>query len=120
MTQYGFFFDQSRCTGCRDCSVACKNWHQLPPGPLKYLKVYEYEKGSFPQVRIHFQWIPCYRCEEPACMSVCPVNAIRKEPKYGAVLIDSEKCTGCRICYDGLFRQSHFNVCFVTFVQTSG
>ena len=33
-------------------------------------------------------------------MSVCPVNAIRKEPKYGAVLIDSEKCTGCRICYD--------------------
>jgi hypothetical protein len=27
--------------------VACKNWHQLPPGPLKYPKAYEYEKGSF-------------------------------------------------------------------------
>ena len=57
MTQYGFFFYQSRCTGCRDCSVACKNWHQLPPGPLKYLKVFEYEKGSFPTVRIHFQFL---------------------------------------------------------------
>ena len=27
--------------------MACKNWHQLPPGPLKYPKAYEYEKGSF-------------------------------------------------------------------------
>jgi len=100
MTQYGFFFDQSRCTGCRDCSVACKNWHQLPPGPLKYLKVFEYEKGSFPTVRIHFQWVPCYHCEKPACVDACPTEAIRKEPKYGAVLIDSEKCTGCRNCYE--------------------
>jgi anaerobic dimethyl sulfoxide reductase subunit B (iron-sulfur subunit) len=100
MTQYGFFFDQSRCTGCRDCTVACKNWHQLPPGPLKYLKVYEYEKGSFPQIRIHFQWVPCYHCEKPVCVKACPADAIRKEPKYGAVLTDSEKCTGCRICYD--------------------
>src|SRR5271157_6645334 len=100
MTQYGFFFDQSRCTGCRDCTVACKNWHQLPAGPLKYLKVYEYEKGAFPTVRIHFQWIPCYHCEKPVCMEACPVAAISKEPKYGAVLIDADKCTGCRNCYE--------------------
>ena len=33
-------------------------------------------------------------------MSACPVEAIRKEPKYGAVLVDSEKCTGCRNCYE--------------------
>jgi len=33
-------------------------------------------------------------------MSACPVGAIRKEPKYGAVLIDSEKCSGCRVCYE--------------------
>ena len=100
MTQYAFFFDQSRCTGCRDCTVACKNWHQFPPGPLKYLKVYEYEKGAFPTVRIHFQWVPCYHCEKPVCMDACPVDAISKEPKYGAVLIDADKCTGCRNCYE--------------------
>jgi len=100
MTQYAFFFDQSRCTGCRDCSVACKNWHQLPPGPLTYLRVYEYEKGTFPTVRIHFQWVPCYHCEEPSCISACPVEAIYKEPKYGAVLIDAGKCTGCCNCYE--------------------
>lgn len=100
MEQYGFFYDQSRCTGCKTCAVACKNWHGIPPGPVKYLRVYEYEKGSFPNVRIHFQWVPCYHCEEPICVGSCPPQAMYKEDTYGAVLIDSEKCDGCRICYD--------------------
>ena len=100
MAQYGFLFDQSRCSGCHACAVACKNWHALPPGPLKYLRIYEYEKGSFPDVRVHFLWVPCYHCEEPACVVACPCDAIYKEPRYGAVLIESEKCDGCRICYD--------------------
>ena len=100
IAQHGFFFDQSRCSGCSACAVACKNWHGLPAGPLKYLRVYEYEKGSFPNVRIHYQWVPCYHCEEPVCVSSCPLEAINKEPKYGAVLIDGEKCDGCRLCYD--------------------
>ena len=100
MEQYGFFFDQSRCLGCHTCAVACKNWNKLPPGPLKYLRIYEYEKGSFANVRLHFQWVPCYHCEEPVCVDNCPNQAMYKEPKYGAVLIDIEKCDGCRICYD--------------------
>jgi anaerobic dimethyl sulfoxide reductase subunit B (iron-sulfur subunit) len=100
MMQYGFYFDQSRCTGCQTCAVACKNWHGLPPGPVKYLKVYEYEKGGFADLRVHFQWIPCYHCEDPACVSVCLCQAISKEPKYGAVLVNKEKCDGCRVCYD--------------------
>ena len=100
MTQHGFFFDQSRCTGCQTCSVACKNYHALPPGPLKYLRIYQYEKGPFPDVRLHMQWVPCYHCEKPVCADVCPPEAIYKERRYGAVLIDSEKCDGCRLCYD--------------------
>lgn len=100
MTQHGFFFDQSRCTGCQTCSVACKSCHELPPGPTKYLRIFQYEKGPFPDVRLHVQWIPCYHCEKPACLEVCPSGAMYKEPKYGAVLIDREKCDGCRLCYD--------------------
>ncbi len=26
MTQYGFYFDNARCTGCRTCEMACKDW----------------------------------------------------------------------------------------------
>ena len=100
MEQHGFFYDQSRCIGCHGCTVACKNWHNLPPGPLKYLRVYQYERGSFPQVRIHLQWVPCYHCQEPLCVNACPAGAMYKEDKCGAVLIDSDKCDGCRICYD--------------------
>jgi anaerobic dimethyl sulfoxide reductase subunit B (iron-sulfur subunit) len=100
VAQYGFYFDQSRCSGCRACAVACKNWNALPPEPLKFLRIYEYEKGDFPDVRVHIQWIPCYHCEEPACIAHCPSEAIYKENSYGAVLIDSEKCDGCRICYE--------------------
>ncbi|MFC2002172.1 4Fe-4S dicluster domain-containing protein [Chloroflexota bacterium] len=100
MPQHGFFFDQSRCTGCQTCAVACKNWHGLPPGPVKFLRIYEYEKGSFPDVRTHFHWFPCYHCENPVCATNCPCEALYKEDKYGAVLINSESCDGCRVCYD--------------------
>jgi anaerobic dimethyl sulfoxide reductase subunit B (iron-sulfur subunit) len=100
MSQYGFFFDQSRCTGCQTCTVACKSYHELPPGPLKYLRVYQYEKGAFPAVRIHVQWIPCYHCENPACVDACPTEAIYKEEDYGAVLIVQDDCIGCRECYE--------------------
>jgi Fe-S-cluster-containing dehydrogenase component len=27
---YAFFIDTDRCTGCRGCQVACKQWHDLP------------------------------------------------------------------------------------------
>jgi anaerobic dimethyl sulfoxide reductase subunit B len=100
MAQFGFFFDQSRCTGCQTCVLACKSYHDLPPGPLKYLRVYQYEKGAFPQVRLHVQWVPCYHCEEPACVDGCPNDAIYKETRYGAVLIDAARCDGCRRCYE--------------------
>jgi len=100
VNQYGFFFDQSRCTGCQTCSLACKSYHDLPAGPLKYLRIYQYEKGPFPDVSLHVQWIPCYHCLKPDCMEACPSNAIFKEPKYGAVLIDNDKCDGCRLCYE--------------------
>jgi anaerobic dimethyl sulfoxide reductase subunit B (iron-sulfur subunit) len=100
MSQFGFFFDQSRCTGCQTCAVACKNWNGLPPGPLKYLRIYEYEKGSFPDLRVHIQWVPCYHCEKPLCAENCPSGALHKENTYGAVLLDSELCNGCRACWD--------------------
>jgi anaerobic dimethyl sulfoxide reductase subunit B (iron-sulfur subunit) len=37
-------------------------------------------------------------CAEPACLSVCPVEAISKRPEDGVVAVDSNKCIGCKSC----------------------
>lgn len=100
MAQYGFFFDQSRCTGCRACTIACKGWYDLPVGPLKYMRVYQWEQGAFPNVRLGLLAINCYHCDKPACMDACPHQAIFKEEKYGAVLVDQERCQGERECWE--------------------
>jgi anaerobic dimethyl sulfoxide reductase subunit B (iron-sulfur subunit) len=41
----------------------------------------------------------CYHCENPVCIKACPNSAIYKEGKYGAVLVDSDKCKGTRKCW---------------------
>ncbi len=99
MTQYGFFIDQSRCIGCNSCTVACMQWHGIPPGSVRWMRVYQWEKGTFPNTRLHILPVPCYHCENPVCLKACPNEAIYKEEKYGAVLVDSKKCTGTRKCW---------------------
>ncbi|WP_417143821.1 4Fe-4S dicluster domain-containing protein [Raoultibacter massiliensis] len=98
MTQYGFFFDQSRCYGCQACATACKDWNGIAPGPEKWMTVYEWESGAFPLTRIHTLAFSCGHCENPACIPACPEKAIFKEERFGAVLVDDEKCIGCREC----------------------
>lgn len=99
MTQHGFFVDLSRCLGCNACVIACKQWHQIPPGPVKWMRVYQWEKGNFPNTRIFLLPIMCYHCERPVCVDACPNCALAKEDKYGAVLLNPDKCKGERKCY---------------------
>ena len=87
MTQYGFYFDQGRCYGCKACSVACKDWNDIAPGPEKWMSVYMWEKNKFPNTSIG---ILAFNCGH---------DAIFKEDKFGAVLVDPEKCEGDRNCF---------------------
>jgi anaerobic dimethyl sulfoxide reductase subunit B (iron-sulfur subunit) len=48
MTQFGFFFDNARCTGCKTCELACKDYKDLP-AELAYRVVYDYEGGDWQQ-----------------------------------------------------------------------
>jgi anaerobic dimethyl sulfoxide reductase subunit B (iron-sulfur subunit) len=37
--QLAFYFDQTRCTGCYTCVVACKDWHDIPAGPASWMLI---------------------------------------------------------------------------------
>ena len=44
---FGFYFDMTRCIGCRACQVACKDKNRLGVGTL-YRGVKSYTVGTFP------------------------------------------------------------------------
>lgn len=100
MNQYGFFIDLSRCIGCNACTVSCKQWHDISPGPAKPVRVYQWETGQFPDIQLHMLPVMCFHCETPLCLDACESKAIYKEEKYGAVLVDREKCQGSRRCWE--------------------
>ncbi len=91
--------DTTRCIGCRACVAACMNENFYVEGnPWNFLN--EIEEGEFPDVKKTFVPLNCMHCEEPACKKVCDeigVYAITKN-EQGVVLIDYDKCIGCRYC----------------------
>ena len=40
----------------------------------------------------------CLHCITPACVSACPVAALKKDPKTGVVYYEENRCIGCRYC----------------------
>lgn len=99
--QMGFYFNQSRCTGCYTCIIACKDWHDVPAGPASWIRVPTIEKGKYPDVSVDFMFVLCYHCAEPPCVPACPVGAITKREEDGVVAVDREACLGkdnCELC----------------------
>lgn len=96
--QIGFYFDQTRCTGCGACQVACKDWHDLPAGSIQWIQMQYTEKGKYPDIFISYLFIPCYHCLDPICMQACPADAISKRSDDGIVIVDSEACLGKKEC----------------------
>jgi anaerobic dimethyl sulfoxide reductase subunit B (iron-sulfur subunit) len=98
MMQVGFYFDQTRCTGCSACRVACKDWNDIPAGPENWMRVRYTEKGKFPKPFVSYIIAPCWHCAEPVCAAACPVDAITKRPEDGIVLVNSDACLGKGEC----------------------
>jgi anaerobic dimethyl sulfoxide reductase subunit B (iron-sulfur subunit) len=96
--QVGFYFDQTRCIGCYACAIACKDWHDISAGPERWMRIEYNEKGKFPNVFVSYRINPCFHCEDPVCIPVCPVGAITKREEDGIVVVDSTKCIGNQEC----------------------
>ena len=99
--QLGFYFDQTRCTGCLTCIVACKDWNDVAAGPASWKRVITLEKGTYPDLFVAHLSTACYHCAEPSCVSACPVNAISRQESNGIVVVDREVCLGrdnCDMC----------------------
>lgn len=101
--QYTLWVDLDYCVGCNACTMACKAENNTPLG-VDFNRVIEIEEGEFldarqkPQVSLTFVAMPCMHCGRPACQAACPVGAITKRAEDGIVLIDKDKCIGCRYC----------------------
>ncbi len=98
MKQLGFYFDQTRCTGCYTCSVACKDWHDINAGPENWMRIISIEKGKFPNLSLTYLAMACYHCADPPCVKACPVKAISKREKDGIVVTNQKLCVGKTEC----------------------
>ncbi|MGD2120456.1 MAG: 4Fe-4S dicluster domain-containing protein [Gemmatimonadota bacterium] len=95
--------DITKCVGCEECVLACKEENDLGPDRLRpgqeavnglsatrFSTILRYPDD-------HFVRQQCRHCLEPACVSACLVGAMQKTPE-GPVIYDSELCMGCRYC----------------------
>jgi len=91
--QMTLMIDPEKCTGCRLCEAVCSIRHEKVCNPTSS--------------RIHVvKWVMsgvyipmvCQQCDPPICQKVCPTDSIKRDNKTGALLIDYDKCVGCRIC----------------------
>lgn len=98
MAKYGWLLDLKRCIECRACESACKQWNQVPTGIGVRLRIVRTrESGVFPAVTTQAASLACNHCDEAWCVKACPVKAISRRAD-GLVLIDHDKCLGCREC----------------------
>jgi anaerobic dimethyl sulfoxide reductase subunit B (iron-sulfur subunit) len=103
-SQLGFFFDQTLCTGCKACQIACKDKYDTPLG-VNYRRVVEYSGGSWsregrvytPQVFAYYTSVSCNHCADAPCVQVCPTTAMARRDD-GTIWVDESKCVGCRYC----------------------
>ncbi len=106
--------DTSKCTACRGCQVACKQWNQLPAEKTTNRGSYEnpatlssktWTKVTFKETSNdgNPEWLfaktQCMHCTDATCVRVCPTGAAQKT-ELGAVIIDQKECTGCRFCVE--------------------
>ena len=112
MTQLALVIDLNVCVGCHACVTSCKEWNTSgsagamadehpygkDPSGTFFNRVQTFEVGTYPDTEtVHFPK-SCLHCEDPPCVPVCPTGASYKRASDGIVLVDYDKCIGCKYC----------------------
>ena len=111
--QFAYALDIARCVGCRRCVYACVDENNQSRDPeIHWIRVLEmdkdrgvdfahadpyYEAETVPREGHFYLPVACQHCENPPCVTSCPVEATWREPD-GIVVIDYDWCIGCRCC----------------------
>lgn len=92
--------NDERCLGCRSCMIECAMAHTDAKTVAEAIR-----SDTPPQSRLHVEPageygmpLQCRHCEEAPCMAVCPTDAIGRLSPDSPVLLDADRCIGCRLC----------------------
>jgi Fe-S-cluster-containing dehydrogenase component len=95
--------DATKCNGCYNCFLACKDEHcgndflpysvSQPTTGHFWMKIIEKERGRYPKVKVSYTAVPCMHCEMPTCVQVAQNGAVYKRAD-GIVIIDPQKAAG--------------------------
>mgnify|MGYP000111295073 FL=1 len=96
MPRWGMVIDVKRCIACWSCAISCKEEHFLPPNVF-WNRLIISENGKYPSSRKLIYPVLCNHCDEPSCVEACPTGATYQR-EDGIVLVDYDKCVGCRAC----------------------
>jgi len=124
MVDKAILYDATRCTACRGCQAACKQWnendeyiplpsdkigvqaknwgsYENPPdlSPQTWLKMKFTEVEANGKVRWLFTRQACMHCTDAGCVKVCP-NGSLYHHTLGFVAYNKDTCTGCGYCID--------------------
>ena len=98
-----FVFDVSKCSGCRNCQIACKDEHvdndwspyakPQPDTGQFWNRIEEKVRGQVPKVKVAYTLHMCQHCDDAPCMKAAPEAVYKRED--GLVIIDPDKAKGC-------------------------
>ena len=97
MAHYAIVVDLDRCIGCHGCEIACKNENNIALGEYWNKVVERGPFGEYPDLEMYFLPTMCQQCQDAPCVNVCPTGASYRDAD-GMVLVDKEKCIGCKYC----------------------
>jgi len=106
--KWGMAIDLDLCTGCGACVVACRSENNVPVNGrdeeshganLEWMSLLPRSKQAdgHSDQPVELLPVPCFHCDNPPCVKVCPVNATYQSEE-GIVAQIWDRCIGCRYC----------------------